>query len=130
MTIADLTAVWTPLSALVAIASGVLFGLAFGLFAVNPTRSRSDLAGPLRIALTGALFVASAGLTFYAGQTLAGYLVHDPLWFRVMSRYGQWVLFSASIGAMSWVLIRHDRSGRRRRAHDRAVIEIEEEARP
>lgn len=129
MTIADLTAVWTPLSALVAIASGVLFGLAFGLFA-SSTRSRSDLAGPLRIALTGALFVASAGLTFYAGQTLAGYLVHDPLWFRVMSRYGQWVLFSGSLGATSWLLIRHDRSGRRRRAHDRAVIEIEEETRP
>lgn len=124
MTFADLTAVWTPLSACVALISGVLFGLAFASIATSPTRSRSDLATPLRIALIAALFSASAGLTFYAGQSLAGYVVHDPLWFRVMSRYGQWVVFSLAIGATSWVLIRRDRRGRRNRAHDRALDEL------
>lgn len=121
MTFADLTSVWTPLSAGGALVSGVMFGLAFGLFAINPTRSRSDLAGPLRIALIATLFAASAGLVFYAGQALAGYLVADPLWFRVMSRYGPWLVFSASIGVTTWVLIRHDRSDRHSRARKRAL---------
>ena len=124
MTFADLTAVWTPLSALVALISGVLFGLAFGVFATSPIHSRSDLAGPLRIALIATLFAMSAGLTFYAGQSLAGYVSHDPLWFRVMSRYGQWLLFSAAIGVTTWALIRRDRRCRRSRAHSRALSEL------
>lgn len=124
MTFAELTEVWTPLSALIALGSGIAFGTAVGWFAVNPTYSRSDLAGPLRIARDVALFAMSAGLTFYAGQALAGYLVHDPLWFRVMSRYGQWLLFSLAIGVTTWVLVRRDRSLRRRRAHQRALAEI------
>lgn len=128
VTLADLTAVWTPPSALVALVSGVVFGLGVGWIATSPSRSRSDLAGPLRIGLTAALFVASAGLTFYAGQTLAGYLGHDPLWFRVMSRYGQWLLFSLAIGATTWLLIRRDRGARRRQAHSRALSEMGKDA--
>jgi hypothetical protein len=124
MTFAELTEVWSPLSALIAVISGVLFGLAFGWIATNPAYSRSDLAGPLRIALTVVLFAVSAGLTFYAGQTLGSFLSADPHWSRVMSRYGQWVLFSAAIGVTTWVLIRHDRASRRARARDRAVSEL------
>ena len=124
MTLADLTAVWAPLSALIALVSGVAFGLGVGWVANSPSRSRSDLAGPLRIALTASMFVASAGLMFYAGQTLAGYISDDPLWFRVMSRYGQWILFSLAIGATTWAHIRWDRSNRRHRAHDRALSEL------
>ena len=124
MTFAELSEVWSPLSALLALVSGVAFGLAFGWFASNPTYSRSDIAGPLRIALIVVLFVASAGLTFYAGQTLGSFLSDDPLWFRVMSRYGQWLLFSLAIGVTTWALIRRDRSNRRHRAHRRALREL------
>lgn len=123
MTFAELTEVWTPLSATIALASGVLFGLVFGWFASNPAHSL-DIAGPLRVACMAALFVASAGLIFYAGQTLGSYLSNDPLWFRVMSRYGPWLLFSVAIGVTSGLLIRRDRSIRRHRAHNRAVHEL------
>jgi hypothetical protein len=124
VTLAELTEVWSPLSALIALVSGVAFGLAVGWFATNPAYSRSDLAGPLRIALGTVLFSVSAGLVFYAGQTLGSFLSDDPHWSRVMSRYGQWILFSLAIGVTTWALIRRDRSRRRRRAHQRALAEI------
>ena len=124
ITLAELTEVWSPLSALLALISGVAFGVGAGWFANSPTYSRADLAAPLRIALIAALFVASAGLTFYAGQTLGSYLSDDPYWSRVMSRYGQWLLFSAAIGITTWAMIRRDRSNRRHRAHRRALSEL------
>lgn len=124
MTLAELTEVWSPLSALIATVSGVLFGLAFGWIAINPVYSRSDLAGPVRVAFWTALFAASAGLVFYAGQTLGSFLSADPHWSRVMSRYGEWVLFSLAIGVTTWALIRRDRSARHQRARNRAISEM------
>jgi hypothetical protein len=124
MTFAELTEVWNPLSALIAAISGVLFGFAFGWLATSPTHSRSDLGTPRRIALWAGLFAASAGLVFYAGQTLGSFLSADPHWSRVMSRYGEWLVFSGAIAATAWALIRHDRWMRRLRARNRAISEM------
>jgi hypothetical protein len=123
VTLGSLVEVWTPLAAAFAILSGVAFGLAVGWISVNPSYS-AGVAGALRIGILATLFAASGGLMFFAGQALAGLLGHDPLWNRVMSRYGQWILFSVSIGMTTFVLVRRDRAARRRRAHDRAVASM------
>lgn len=123
MTLTDLTAVWAPLSGLIAIISGVVFGIAFGWLATSPTHSRSDLETPHKIAFWMTAFAASAGLVFYAGQTLGSFMSNDPLWSRVMSRYGEWLVFSVAVGLTMWLLVRHDRGARRTRAYNRAVSE-------
>ena len=123
MNLAELAEVWTLPSAILAIFSGILFGSAVGWISINPNYS-AGIAGPLRIAVIAAVFAASGGLTFYAGQALGSYLSDDPNWHRVMSRYGQWILFSLTIGATTWVLTQRDRHNRRHRAHDLVVGEL------
>lgn len=124
MTLADFTAVWTPLSALFAIIAGGIYGSAVGWVATNPAYS-STAAGPVRIGLLTAAWLMSGGLVFFALQTLGTYLSGDPNWPRVMSRYGQWVLFSIVIGLTTWFLVRHDRARRRRHAHDAVAGEAQ-----
>jgi uncharacterized membrane protein len=118
MTLADLAEVWTGPSALFAIASGVLFGVAVGWISINPNYS-AGVASAVRIGAIAFMFAASGGLTFYAGQALGSYLSDDPSWYRVLSRYGQWIVFSLAIGVTTWFLIHRDRGARRRRAHER-----------
>lgn len=120
ITLDELVRVWTPASAFFAVLSGVIYGLAAGWIATSPTYS-AGLASAVRIGIMATLFAASGGLVFFALQALGSYLSHDPLWFRVMSRYGQWLLFSLTIGVTTWLLVRRDRSLRRRRAHEQAV---------
>lgn len=120
MTFSDLTAVWTPTSAVLAVTAGVIYGLFIGRLIVNPTYG-ANIAGPRRLALITGIAAASGGLTFFALQALGSYLSGDPFWFRVMSRYGQWILFSLAIAATTWALVRRDRSRRRRLAHDLAL---------
>lgn len=123
MTFDELVRVWTPASALGAIVGGVIYGLAVGFIATNPNYS-AGLVSAFRIGLLTAFFAASGGLIFFALQALGSYIAHDPLWFRVMSRYGQWVLFSATIGFTTWHLVRRDRIRRKRAAHDRALEDL------
>lgn len=122
MNLAELAEVWTPISAAAAIATGVIYGLAVGWIATNPLYS-AGLAGAARVAFLALIFAASGGLLFFAGQALGSYLSADEFWYRVMSRYGQWVLFSMAIGLTVWILVQRDRSRRRRRAHDQAVAD-------
>lgn len=115
MTWETLTEVWTPLSALFAIIAGVAIGVGIGWFATNPQYS-TGTATPRRLSTLIAFTGMSAGLAFFALQTLGTYLSHDPQWPRVMSRYGQWVVFSVAIGVTTWYLIRRDRDRRHARA--------------
>lgn len=123
MTVDDLTAVWTPLSAFFAVVAGMVYGVLVGLVVTNPTYG-SGIAGPVRMGIIAAVFAASGGLMFFALQTLGSYYSHDPLYSRVMSRYGQWLLFSITIGIVTGLLVRRDRARRRRIAHERAMAEI------
>jgi hypothetical protein len=121
----ELTEVWTPVSAILAVVAGVAYGVLTGWIATNPVYS-TGTASAFRIALISFVFAASAGLVFFALQTLGTYLSGDPNWPRVMSRYGQWLLFSLAIAVTTWLLVARDRSRRRRRAHDVAVAELDE----
>lgn len=123
----EITEVWTPASALLAVIAGVGYGALVGWIATDPTYSAGIATAP-RLAVIAFVFAASAGLVFFALQTLGTYLSGDPNWPRVMSRYGQWVVFSFAIGVTTWVLVERDRRRRRSRAHERAVAEIEGEA--
>lgn len=124
MSLAELTEVWSPLSALLAIAAGVGYGILVGWIATNPAYS-SGMASPLRLAVIALVFAASAGLVFFALQTLGSYLSGDPHWSRVMSRYGQWAVFSLAIGVTTWIVVKRDLHQRRNRAHQRAIAELE-----
>lgn len=126
MNVADITEVWTPLSALLAVFAGVAYGLLVGWIATDPNYS-AGTASALRLAVIATVFAASAGLIFFALQTLGTYLSGDSNWPRVMSRYGQWVVFSLSIGITTWVRVERDLQRRRARAHERAVAELENE---
>ena len=120
MSLADLAAVWTLPSAEFAVLSGIRFGLAVSWISTNPNYS-AGLASALRVGVIAFFFAASGGLIFYAGQALGSYLSADPIWYRVLSRYGQWIVFSLSIAVTTWVLIRRDQRDRQRRAHARLV---------
>lgn len=122
MTWEELTEVWSPLSALLAIAAGVAYGILVGWIATNPSYS-AGTASALRLAVLASVFAASAGLVFFACQTLGSYLSHDPHWSRVMSRYGQFVVFSLAIGVTTWASVAWDRRRRRSRAHERAIAD-------
>ena len=123
MNLSEITEVWTPTSAILAIVAGIAYGLLVGWIATDPNYS-AGIASAARLAVIAFVFAASAGLIFFALQTLGTYLSGDPNWPRVMSRYGQWVVFSLAIAVTTWVLVERDRHRRRARAHDRA-IEIE-----
>lgn len=117
MSLDELSKVWTPSSAVLAIIAGVVYGILAGRVANNPTYS-SGVASPIHIAIVTGVFAASSGLIFFAAQTLGSYLSNDPNWSRVMSRYGQWVLFSVTIACTTWALVRRDRAVRRKRARE------------
>lgn len=115
MTWSTFSEVWTPYSALFAIVAGIVIGLGTGWFATNPLYS-TGIAAPRRLATLIAFFLICLGLAFFATQTLGTYLSGDPMYPRVMSRYGQWVVFSLAIGVTTWYLIRRDRNRRHARA--------------
>lgn len=122
MNLAELTEVWTIPSAILAIVAGVAYGLLVGWIATNPAYS-SGIAGPIRSAIIATVFAASGGLIFFAFQTLGSYYSNDPHFTRVMSRYGQWLLFSVTIGVTTWALVQRDLRRRRRRARDQVSTE-------
>lgn len=116
--------VWTPLSVLAAVVSGLLLGVfLLGWFATNP-RYSTGLVPPATVAFLTFWSSALALLVFYAGQTAATYLVGDEAWPRVASRYGLWVVSSGAIAVGTWVRVRVERHRRRTKAHDRAVDEL------
>lgn len=123
MTIENLTTVWSPISALLAIMAGTAYGVAAGRIATNPAYS-AGIASPIRTAVITSIFAASGGLIFFAAQSLGSYLSNDPNWSRVMSRYGQWFLFSIAIGVTTWILVRRDRDARHRRAREIIASEL------
>lgn len=113
----DLAEVWTPTSALLAVAAGIAYGLLIGWIATDPSYS-AGTASAIRLALIAVVFAASAGLVFFAAQTLGTYLSGDPNWPRVMSRYGQWLVFSGAIGVVTWARVERAHRRRKARAHD------------
>lgn len=122
MNLAELVTVWTFPSVALAILTGVTFGAGVGWISVNPQYS-AGIAGPVRIGFLAFLFGTFGGMTFYAGQALGSYLSDDPNWYRVLSRFGLWLVFSASIGVTTAFLVWRDRKRRRLRAHDRVIAE-------
>lgn len=128
MNLNDISEVWTPMSAILAIVAGVGYGLLVGWIATDPNYS-AGTASALRLAFIAFTFAASAGLVFFALQTLGTYLSGDPNWPRVMSRYGQWVVFSLAIGVTTWFRVENSIRRRRRRAHDLVAAEIDGERR-
>lgn len=128
MTIAELTAVWTPLAMLIALGEGLLFGyVLIGRFAVDPAYA-TRVARPLEYGALTALMTAAAGLVFYAGQILASYLGGDTAWTRVVSRYGIWVAFSVAIGFGMWVRLHRHLARKHAEVHDRATSDHEAES--
>lgn len=128
MTLADLTAVWSPATILAAIVAGAIVGIVLvGSLASNPAYAAKD-ATPLRYGLLTAVAAGAAGCAFYSLQILASYVDEDPNWRRAASRFLLWVVFSIVIGLGTWIrLVRHI-ARRHREAHDRAVAEIEAES--
>lgn len=124
MTWADVTEVWSLQSALLAVIAGVGYGMLVGWIATDPTYS-AGIATALRLAVIAFVFAASAGLVFFALQTLGTYLSGDPNWPRVMSRYGQWIVFSAAIGVTTWARVERAHRRRKARAHEIVVGEAE-----
>src|SRR4051812_43342026 len=76
VTVSDISEVWTPMSAILAIVAGVGYGLLVGWIATDPTYS-AGTASAARLAVIAIVFAASAGLIFFALQTLGTYLSGD-----------------------------------------------------
>ena len=88
----DLFVVWTPGSVVSATVGGLLIG---GLI----SRASNPRFDAVESAVLSFAFSALAGATFFAGQAVDTFAGKDGevLGWRVVSRFGEWVLFSVAI---------------------------------
>lgn len=125
MTIQELVEVWTPLSIVAAILSGLVVGyFLVGRFASDPAYA-SGIAGPVDYALITAVLSIAIGMIFYSLQILTSFIGGDTAWTRVVSRFGLWVLYALAIGFGTWLRLRRHIALKHVEAHERAVHELE-----
>lgn len=89
-----LTSVWSVPSILVAVFGGLATG-ALLLYYLHRRDPRH--AGTYGVLVAGALTLVMG--VFYLGQTAEAVLTGDPLWYRIVSRFGLAVMFSVAAGA-------------------------------
>lgn len=116
--------VWTP----PVLVSAAMTGLGVGYIAIatilrNPLFS-SGLATPGQNATLATIVAMLGGGAFWVGQVVGSYVDGDPLWWRVLSRFGVWLVFAACFGLGAYLAARKDRETRAARARDRARREL------
>lgn len=111
--------VWSiPVLFAAALAGGLFGYLAIGYAIRNPLFS-SGLASPRQNALLALFMAIAGGGAFYVSQIIGSYAAHDPLWWRVASRYSVWVVFCLALAVGAYVAARRDRTRRAAVARDR-----------
>lgn len=97
-------------TALMAILAGVVLSMAGALFAPDWAFERIPAHYPL--AWLSALSVAWTGFLFYVLQTIGAFAAGDPLWPRIVGRFGLFLVMALAHGlTFNWCL-RHIRPRR------------------
>lgn len=124
MTLELLTEVWNEYTILFAICAGISLGyLVVGHYASDPAYASGEATSVEYGVLVATLAVA-IGLVFFGFQVIATFIEGDPLWTRVVSRFGIWVVYSVAIGLGTGIrLTRHTRR-KRAETHARAEHEL------
>lgn len=124
MTFDQLVEVWNLASVVFAIFAGTLLGaLAVGHYASDPSYA-SGQATPVDYAVLVGVMTTAVGLVFFGFQVLGSFLDDDPLWTRVVSRFGLWVVYSVAIGVGTWARLRWHAQRKRAEVHARADHEL------
>jgi hypothetical protein len=102
--VTEFFAVWTPGSVITALVGGLLMGFLLVSRFDNP---RFDALESIGVILILGIF---AGLTFWSGQIVDTYATSGPAFgWRVVSRFGLFVLFVLALGAGTGLGVRFRR---------------------
>ncbi len=124
MTWSELIEVWSPLSILAALVSGLIVGyLLVGRFASDPAYA-SGVSTPIEYGIVAAVLAAALGAIFYGLQIATSWFGGDTAWTRVVSRFGLWALYSVAIGIGTWIRLNRHIARKHAEAHERAVAEL------
>lgn len=123
--VAQLFAVWSPTTLVVAIVAGALVGyFLVGMVAADPDYAAAT-ATAAELGRVVAFLAAILGVVFYVGQAVGSWADGDPNWPRVVGRFGLWLVYAGVLGLGAWRRVADTGARRRREALAQAHREID-----